>query len=1303
MENYNIGLDIGTNSVGWAVTNDYGKLLKIKNKNAFGSRLFEAGSTAKDRRNYRNSRRRIRRRKYRLGLLEELFSPFILEKDSSFFIRLKNSFLLPEDKNNNKYILFNDENYNDQNFHQEYPTIYHLRKAIIENNNQKFDIRLIYLACHHIIKYRGHFLYNQEFDFKNLQLNQELKTILKNLNITINDVKVKKMENLLLDDQLTKKEKIQNIKDTINKSIPQKEEKILISIIQASLGYKIKLKNLFYNLNPILENETFDIQNSSFDNKYDEWKILISDKECEIIEKIKSINSIVILANIIDINNKAILSAKMVNSYHLHKQQLAELKTLIRQYCPKEYNQFFKDKESNYQLYINGQSLDDFYNNIKKIISNFPEDKKQEILSLMDDKNYLIKQRSFINAAIPYQVQKYELNCILEQQSKFYPELKQIKDKVISLLTYRIPYYIGPLTKNSDQSPYSWIIRKNNQKLTPWNMDDNIDKEKTAENFIMRMTNQDTYLLAEKVLPKQSIIYQFYEVLNELNKIRIEGLYNQEVAVPLSTELKQEIILNVFMKYKSVSISQLNNYLIKQSYTTRNVKIFGLSDHNKFLSSLSSYHDMKKIFGDSFISQKEQLHKVEQVIEYNTIFEDRDILNTKLQKLNLSQKQINQILNLRYQGWGRLSYKLLYQLKQKNNKGQYKSILDLLWETQDNFMQIYYSDTYKFYEKVNELNDECEDSEDDIIKETVKNPALSRSLNQALKIIDEIVEIKGYAPKNIYLEFSRNDGKKVRTTSRDNQLKAKFNQFPKVFPKDMLKELKSDLAQHKKQLDNDRLYLYFLQCGKSLYSGKTLDINNLSQYEIDHIWPQSMTTDNSLDNKALVLKEENQLKSNNYLLNKKTIQNQKEFWTFLNKMGLISNIKLSRLMRSSLSQEQSQQFLNRQIVETSQITKLLANILSKRYSKTKIIGLKASLITQFRKQFNFYKIRNLNNYHHAHDAYLLSIIGEYLQAHTSKEEQDAMEYGKFLYSKNKTSQKSIVQRMKFPLLMKDNHSLSIENIQSVLEYKQCNISYKIEFHTAGKLYNETIQSAEKMRNSKKECIPIKSSKELDPEKYGGYSGETNAFTTLVRIKKGKKMTYQRIGIPTYQLKNIHSKEEFHSYLDTKINTPYEVICYHLGKNQKIKLNGNWYYLSSHQEYTTAFELCLPLKIQGYIYKANQELKETLDITDKTANQLTLAIDMIIQIINQNLSCKCTKEHYKYLNSHFKDDFKKLPNKDKVKVTNELINFCKAKTNRQNVMNKIQSKRHSKQTKMNSHDEVLFQSVTGLKEKRVILS
>lgn len=137
---YYLGFDIGTNSVGWCVTDLNYNVLRFNKKDMWGSRLFDEAKTAAERRVQRNSRRRLKRRKWRLNLLEEIFSDEILRVDSNFFRRLKESSLWLEDKSSKeKFTLFNDDNYKDYDFYKQYPTIFHLRNELIKNPEKKIS------------------------------------------------------------------------------------------------------------------------------------------------------------------------------------------------------------------------------------------------------------------------------------------------------------------------------------------------------------------------------------------------------------------------------------------------------------------------------------------------------------------------------------------------------------------------------------------------------------------------------------------------------------------------------------------------------------------------------------------------------------------------------------------------------------------------------------------------------------------------------------------------------------------------------------------------------------------------------------------------------------------------------------------------------------------------------------------------------------------------------------------------------------------------------------------------------------
>ena len=168
LKKYNIGLDIGTSSVGWAVVEeDNQKIIRKGNKALWGVRLFDEADKAEKRRNFRSSRRRYDRRRERIKLLQEEFREEVNKVDTSFFTKLNESKYNEKDAVNKTIILSEKEKNEVNSYLKKYKTIYHLRNELVENNDKK-DIRLVYLAIHHIIKYRGNFNYN----IKNFSVNR---------------------------------------------------------------------------------------------------------------------------------------------------------------------------------------------------------------------------------------------------------------------------------------------------------------------------------------------------------------------------------------------------------------------------------------------------------------------------------------------------------------------------------------------------------------------------------------------------------------------------------------------------------------------------------------------------------------------------------------------------------------------------------------------------------------------------------------------------------------------------------------------------------------------------------------------------------------------------------------------------------------------------------------------------------------------------------------------------------------------------------------------------------------------------
>lgn len=183
-KSYSIGLDIGTNSVGWSViTDDYkvpAKKMKVLGntdkkyikKNLLGALLFDSGETAETTRLKRTTRRRYTRRKNRLRYLQDIFTEEIAKVDDSFFQRLDESFLTDEDKNFDSHPIFGNKAEEDA-YHQKFPTIYHLRKHLADSS-EKADLRLVYLALAHMIKFRGHFLIEGKLNAENTDVQKNI-------------------------------------------------------------------------------------------------------------------------------------------------------------------------------------------------------------------------------------------------------------------------------------------------------------------------------------------------------------------------------------------------------------------------------------------------------------------------------------------------------------------------------------------------------------------------------------------------------------------------------------------------------------------------------------------------------------------------------------------------------------------------------------------------------------------------------------------------------------------------------------------------------------------------------------------------------------------------------------------------------------------------------------------------------------------------------------------------------------------------------------------------------------------------
>ena len=86
--------------------------------------------------------------------------------------------------------------------------------------------------------------------------------------------------------------------------------------------------------------------------------------------------------------------------------------------------------------------------------------------------------------------------------------------------------------------------------------------------------------------------------------------------------------------------------------------------------------------------------------------------------------------------------------------------------------------------------------------------------------------------------------------------------------------------------------------------------------------------------------------------------------------------KYNRLTSTErLSEDQLAGFIARQLVETAQGAKGIAELMKAMLPGTDIVYAKARNVSDFRKEYKMLKSRLVNDYHHAQDAYLNIVVG----------------------------------------------------------------------------------------------------------------------------------------------------------------------------------------------------------------------------------------------------------------------------------------------------------------------------------------
>lgn len=1324
---YYIGLDLGTNSVGWAVTTTDYKLVRLRGKDAWGVRLFDEGNTAADRRGSRAARRRKDRDQKRRKYIQQQLKPVIDPIDPDFYLRRKESTLWAEDTTSkNKFSIFGGKGPSDKDFYKTYPTISHLIVKIIENPEQHTDPREYALVIEHLFKHRGNFLVKGELNNTGEVFDEVYQQFIRALNAGVLNLeededydsnaypssaeaeRILTSKNLSINDKA--KELNKKFSDApVNKLLNSQQKKSVKTVANFLAGKTDDIFKIWPD-HPAKDADNKDLKLSFRDKSLEEFLTdknisadQFSEPEMELLESIEQISDWLKLESLMkgeDGKQYQYLSEARVASYNQHKQDLRDLKDLLKHTSMDLYNRMFRKsfiptKESkkedqsgkivSYSSYVGSVNacgtgkvrgkkateisfLDSLKKELKKLsLEQLPDDirpyyekLREDILIRIERGQFLPKQMTAKNGVIPNQLHSAELKKILEAAQMHFPAFSAVdesglslSERLVMLFEFRVPYYVGPLGQGKEPGT-AWAVWNegaDRSNVYPWNYEEKLDMGATSRAFIERMVRSCTYIPTEIVLPEHSLLYEKFKVLNELNNLKING-------TPLTVDQKQKLYETLFLKGKKVTKKKLLKFLCDERIIDpcrlNETVITGID--GDFANKLGTEKFFCEVLNTEILTD-EQRKMAEKIVYWSTVYEEGGkLLKSEITEHypQLNEAQIKRILGNRFNGWGRFS-KAFLELEGTDHYGNKGTILELLWNTNDNLMQLL-SDKYSFLKELEKLSVDNQKGLFEVSSEDLDNSYLSgpvkRMIWQSIRIVREIVQLMGKSPAKIFIEMAREKDKNPkRTVSR----KDKFKELYRAIKDDNHEWLKEIDALTDRQLSMSKVYLYLTQQGLDAYTGERIDFDSLmkenSQYDKDHIYAQKYTKDDSLENNLVLTNKEfnNHGKKDEYPLPPAIQEKMLPTWKRWLAQGLITQEKFNRLTRkTSFTDEELAGFINRQLVETRQGTKVLAAILKKSSPETQVVYSKASNVHDFRKKFQIPKIRELNNLHHAVDAYLNIVVGNVFSVKFTESPIRFIEEvrkGKEQYSLRKLYDFPVKRNEKTAWLPQDeNGAGTITQVKKVVFKGTPIVTYRAVPRTGAFSEINLTRAQEKTIGVGMYYIPRKSGMLADPAKYGYYNSVSAASYFLVEYTNKKKRERVILPLNIVDFKKYQTKIELEKYCadELKLDKP-SVRLMNIHPNSILRINGYPVRLANRTEkrltVRNVVELVFSASNQQYL-KTILSLNErnALDSSSQVSEQSNL---LLYDALMEKLATPIFKKYPRAKKSDGKEFYEKL--------------------------------------------------------------
>lgn len=471
-----------------------------------------------------------------------------------------------------------------------------------------------------------------------------------------------------------------------------------------------------------------------------------------------------------------------------------------------------------------------------------------------------------------------------------------------------------------------------------------------------------TLLKEEKRACKNTYAFERFAVLQKINHLRIR----QNGILRALTQPERTAVLELAQSIENVPYSRIRKelgwgeeisfsdvrYAVGQPLETAEKKYK--------LPPMKGYHALRKILGTPA-----NANLWNEIVTVLSIHKDEQVRREWLQKKDLTNAQIEMLVGLDFSGTGHISIKACQMIEPYLLQGmtydQACSAAGLEFQGHSGI------------EKKSKLPTTAPELDN------ITSPVVRRAVAQTIKVVNAIIRQMGNGPVFVNIELARELSK-----TYDERVKAEKAMLNNAAENEQLmQEMRESfglLSPSGQDLVKYRLWKE--QDGICAYSQRSIEIERLFEpgyAEVDHIIPYSISFDDSRSNKVLVFAQENRQKGNRLPMEYLQGERREKFivWT---KSQVKNDRKQKNLLRVQISDEERNEFRQRNLQDTQHMAKFLMNYIRDHLlfaphsaaGKQHVVALSGGITSHLRKRWGLTKVRDDGDLHHALDAAVIA-------------------------------------------------------------------------------------------------------------------------------------------------------------------------------------------------------------------------------------------------------------------------------------------------------------------------------------------